>query len=361
MTQRAHAIAAARAAALAFAACSAHAQPAACIWPAPEPCLYQPAATYNTASVDFTLQDPSRNNHPVPIRVRYPLGVGPGPRPVVLWNHGGSTNPTGHHSSVERGESFASAGYIVIHIARVDVVNPSAQDLAACVAGGVMPTVGTGGTPLANCRTWLGWHVYGPQNNAFVAAVLPQYQIGMLPGFVGTPDRNKIVVGGWSGGTEPVLNIAGASQKFLLHPVPATNVPGVVAFIADSPRGAEYAGYASGLGEDAFYDIDARPFLIFSGRGDETGEPAEARTAAWLGSSPGSKYLSWDTKQEAVHGTMDINECSTALRALHCRWMKALGQAYIDAVVGQRPEAIAWLASDGYRTLTGGHIELHRR
>ena len=41
--------------------------------------------------------------------------------------------------------------------------------------------------------------------------------------------------------------------------------------------------------------------------------------------------------------------------------MRALGLAYLDAVVTLRPEAIAWLASDAYKTLTGGVIELHRR
>ena len=287
--------------ALAFAAGVAQAQ-ATCIYPQPEPCLYQPAATYSTAFVDFTLADPTRNGHLVPIRVRYPIGA-PGARPVVLWNHGGGTNPTGHHSSPERGESFASAGYVSIHIARNDVANPSPADLLACVSAGVLPSVGTAGSPLQNCKTLLGFHVYGPQNNAFIAAILPQYRVGMLPGFFGTLDREKIIVGGWSGGTEAVINIAGAELKFGLYRLAPTSIPGVIGFFADAPRGPTYAGFNSGLEEDAFYGIDGRPFLMFSGRGDETGEPAESRVTNWIASTPGGKYLSWDNAAAATHGT----------------------------------------------------------
>ncbi|NRF70054.1 hypothetical protein HLB44_23905 [Aquincola sp. S2] len=338
---------------------AAQAQPT-CVYPQPEPCLYQSAITYPTAFVDFTLPDASRNGHLVPIRVRYPVGAG-GARPVVLWNHGGATNPTGHHGSVERSESFAAAGYIVIHIARVDVANPGAADLAACVSGGVMTSVGAVGEALQACKTWLGFHVHGPLNNAFIASVLPQYQVGMLPGFNGTPDRTRMVVGGWSGGTESMLNIAGVALQLGLLRVAPTPIAGVIGFFGDAPRGPTYAGFNSGIGEDAYYAIDARPYLMFSGRGDETGEPAESRTVSWLASTPGGKLLSWDNAAEANHGTIDIGECDTVLRANHCRWMRALGVAFLDAVLAQRQQAIDWLASDAYRTLTGGVIELHRR
>ena len=196
---------------------------------------------------------------------------------------------------------------------------------------------------------------------SLIAAILPQYRVGMLPGFFGTLDREKIIVGGWSGGTEAVINIAGAEMKFGLYRLAPTSIPGVIGFFADAPRGPTYAGFNSGLEEDAFYGIDARPFLMFSGRGDETGEPAESRVTNWIASTPGGKYLSWDNAAAATHATIDIGECDTALRANHCRWMRALGLAYLDAVVTLRPEAITWLASDAYKTLTGGVIELHRR
>lgn len=340
--------------------------PAVCTSPGPEPCLYTPATTWQTDARDFLLQDPSRNNHDVPFRVYYPKNTPAGLRPVVIWNHGGSVEDPAKpgsnlDASKDRGLSFAAAGYVSIHVVRRSVVNPTPADLAACVAAGVITSTAASGQALQNCKDWLGWHVYGPQNVAFLARVLPQYQVGMLPGFIGTPDPNRIIVGGWSGGTEAPLHIAGATQKFGQFKLPQVVVPGVVAFMADSPRGPEYAGFQSGLAEDAYYGIDARPFMFFSGRGDETGEPAESRLAAWMGSTPGGKHLSWDNSPDAIHGTMDIGECSTTLRANHCRWMRSLGVAFLDAMVSNQPQAVAWLASDAYKTLTSGVIELHRR
>ncbi|MFO1330296.1 MAG: hypothetical protein U1F56_23335 [Rubrivivax sp.] len=335
--------------------------PAVCTAPGPEPCLYTPTTTFTPGEVEFVLRDPSRNNHPVPILVRYPRGAPGGPRPVVLWNHGGSTDPVGHRHSAERGKSLAEAGYIVIHIARLDVVSPTPAELQVCVQAGVLASTATTGAPLDACRQWLGWHLYGPLNNAFVAAILPQYQIGMLPDFVGTPDGSRLIVGGWSGGSEAPLHLAGAKQTFGNYAMPQVSIPGVVAYWADSPRGPAYAGFQSGLDEDSYYPIGATPFLSFSGRGDETGEPAESRLAAWMAPAPGSKFLSWDNDARAVHGTMDLSECSTTLRADHCRWMKSLGVAFLDAVVMNQARARDWLSSDAYRTLTGGVIELHRR
>lgn len=340
--------------------------PAVCTTPGPEPCLYTPATVWQTAIRDFVLQDPGRNQHAVPFRVYYPINTPAGLRPVVIWNHGGSIEDPASpgsqfNASNERGQSFAAAGYVSIHVVRRSVVNPLTSDLAACVSAGVITSTAASGQPLQNCKDWLGWHVYGPQNVEFIARVLPQYQVGMLPGFIGTPDPSRVVVGGWSGGTEVPLNIAGAAQQFGQFKMPQVVVPGAVAFIADSPRGPEYAGFKSGLGEDSYYSIDTRPFLSFSGRGDETGEPAESRLAGWIAAKPGGKYLSWDNAAEAVHGTMDIGECSTTLRDNHCRWMRSLGVAFIDAVVMNQPQAVAWLASDAYKTLTGGVIELHRR
>jgi len=356
----------AAAALLASSLASAQPLPAVCTAPGTEPCLYTPPTTWQTDARDFVLRDPGRNNHEVPFRVYYPKNTPAGLRPVVIWNHGGSVEDVDKpgsnlDASKERGLSFASAGYVAIHVVRRSVVNPTPADLASCVAAGVITSTGASGQPLQNCKDWLGWHVYGPQNVEFVARVLPQYQVGMLPGFIGTPDPARIVVGGWSGGTEVPLNIAGVKQQFGSFKLPQTAVPGAVAFIADSPRGPTYAGFQSGMDEDSYYGIGTRPFLYFSGRGDETGEPAESRLAAFFGALPGDKFLSWDNAAEAIHGTMDIGECSTPLRANHCRWMRSLGVAFIDAVVMNLPQAVAWLASDAYKTLTNGVIELHRR
>ena len=102
--------------------------------------------------------------------------------------------------------------------------------------------------------------------------------------------------------------------------------------------------------------------MFITGVGDETGEPPESRTAAWLtAQGTGDLYLSWDTDRRAVHETMDIDKCDTATRSDHCRWIGSAGLAFLDATVRLRPEAQHWLDSDAYRVLTGGAIELHNR
>lgn len=340
--------------------------PAVCNSPGPEPCLYVPATTWQTATQDFVLRDPERNQHEVPFRVYYPLNTPAGLRPTVIWSHGGAIEDpakpgSNMDASEQRGKSFAAAGYVSIHVVRRSVDNPLPADLLACVEAGVITSTAATGQPLQNCKDWLGAYIHGPRSVAFIARVLPLYQVGMLPGFIGTPVPDRLVVGGWSAGSGVPLHIAGTTQQYGQYKVPQVDVPGAVAFIADSPRGPAYAGFNSGLGEDSYYSIDTRPFLFFTGRGDETGEPAESRLAGWIASKPGNKLLSWDLSPEAVHGTMDVAECSTSLRADHCRWMKSLAVAFLDAVVMNQPQAQAWLASDAYRTLTNGAIELHRR
>jgi hypothetical protein len=142
-----------------------------------------------------------------------------------------------------------------------------------------------------------------------------------------------------------------------------------IAFIATGPHGPDYGSFRDGFREDSFNEIDSRPFLWISGRGDETGrvgetnhEPSEARTAGWLTSTRGNKYLSWDNDPVAVHETMDIDKCNqNPVQQAHCEAFAMLGVAFLDAVVRQRREAIDYLASPDYDVLSGGVIELHRR
>lgn len=356
------------AAALCLAAPAQAQLPPSCIFAPPEPCLYQPAATYAVGQADFVLQDPARGNHPVPLRVYYPMGAA-GARPVVIWHHGGgSEDPaapgSNQASSRERGQSHAEAGYVSIHIIRRVIGNPGPAELEICVKAGLIPNAGAVGGPLAACKDFLGSQVNGPKNALFLRSILPAYTVGLLPGFPGTLDLTKIVIGGWSGGSGLVFSHAGVTRQWGGHSEAPTPIAGVVAFTADAPQGPGYAGFqGGGFGEDAYYAIDARPYMFFSGRGDETGEPAESRVTGWIASTPGNKFLSWVNSKDAIHATMDIGAsgCAGGVLPDVCRWHRAAGQAFLDAAVLGRPAAVDWLKSDAYRTLTGGLIELHRR
>jgi hypothetical protein len=361
-------------------------------------CLYRSSETYTPATVDLVLPDAARDNHPVPIRIRYPVGA-QGARPVVIWNHGGGTThrdgpassqagrlvSAGQQGSVRRSESFARAGYVVIHIGRMQPDTLSPAQLLDCTKVGVIAAgvVNPDNTALNACRTWIGWHLYGPQNVAFVVQVLQLYQAGMLPGFDGTLDRERIVVGGWSGGSEAPLNIAGAYQEWTgpggrvrLDPVA---VPGVAAFFTDSPRGPSWAGFGSGFEERSAYGIDSRPFLTNTARDDRGGDDGAvvSRTAHFFGAAKGDKVLSysWFPADQGGpnHGTMDINDsideatgepatgCNTPLREAHCQALESLGVAFLDAKVRGIQAARDWLASGNFKVWTLDYIELYQR
>jgi hypothetical protein len=58
---------------------------------------------------------------------------------------------------------------------------------------------------------------------------------------------------------------------------------------------------------------------------------------------------------------MDIQKCDTPLRASHCELIKSAGVAFLDAIVRERPEAIAWVKSNNLKNISNTQIELHRR
>jgi len=325
-----------------------------------ENCAYVSDLSFSVGEIDgIVLRDPNRHGHRVPLLVRFPRGA-VGPRPIVIWHHGGSVSENGKYRSDEWGKLLASAGYVVIHPSRVmpDVVTPY---LPECTINGVTDPV--------ECAGWIAQLRLGPQNTAFIIAHLDDIEAA-APALAGRLDHSIIAVGGHSAGTTSVHIAAGAWQQFTViryeEPVPEP-----VAFFATGPQGPEYAGFRSGFQskdgdagwpEHSWAGID-RPYMFVSGVGDETNEPPEARTAAFLTSvGAGNKFLVWDPQPFAVHETMNINTCDDSPeQANHCRWIASVGLAYFDAYVRGRSRAHMWLESSAFEMLTGGEIELFRR
>lgn len=341
----------------------ANGEPAGCDADHRDACFYEPAATYSTASVDFILTDPARHGHVVPIRIVYPVAV-TGARSVVVWNHGGtvkSQRPTGGYpfGSLEHARLFASAGYVTVLVDRTAARTlPTAAQLKVCKVNGAV-------TPAA-CQAWYGFHVLGPSNTPFVVGYLAHLAPAQLPGFGGTLDLARVVVGGFSGGTELVLNHAGATQHWPSLDQASVPVPGAVAYITAAPRGPDYAGYSSGYGDGSFRTIGAAPFLFLLARNENPGEAGAhggaARSPAWFDAAPGDKVLSWDTNDAVTHVNLDLSSCGeSATQAAHCAWTGSLTLAFLDAFVAERQEAADWLASDAFRLLGDGAIEVHRR
>jgi hypothetical protein len=327
-----------------------------------ENCLYETAATYATAYVDTVLTDAARGGHVVPLRVYYPLNA-PGARAVIVWHHGGAVrypNSAGVYSfgSIEHAKLFAAAGYVVALIDRTPAKTVTASQLTVCKANGA--------TTVAQCQAWVGWHELGPQNTLFVVNYLAHLTLSRLPGFTGTLDTARVVVGGFSGGTELVLKHAGATQTFIGAKRPSVPVPGAVAFIAAAPRGPNYAGFTSGFVDGSFETIGTAPFLYLLARSENPGEATahggSARTPAFFNARPGGKVMSWDTNDTITHVNLDLSSCTeSAVQTDHCTWSGSFTLAFLDSYVGHRQEATDWLASDAFRILTGGAIEIYNR
>lgn len=391
--------------------------PAGCTSATPQACLYTPAYNFQQEGVlDLRVPDPSRDNHPVPFRIRYPLNAGllDGPRPVIVWNHGGSTThddpllpgvTVGQQGSERRLGSFVKAGYVTIHVARLMPELPTLthQMLLTCARAGqftrdILDSAHPRLAAIQICRTFYGWHLWGPVNVAFVINWLRSNPAAMPPTVLAMMDLNRLAVGGWSGGGATALNIAGAEQRWpaptqlpprvvgLLRAlsVPAgalqnLNLPdvvnspvplsGVAAFMDDAPRSPSWAHGTSGFGDESFYNIGSRPFLFTSGRFDTGGDnlgpnaaPELSRSMSWWQAKPGNKYLAW-SPATANHSTMDVSPdgCDTVQREAYCKALENLGVAFMDAAMLQRPQAQQWLRSPALEVMTGSRIELHRR
>ena len=234
--------------------------------------------------------------------------------------------------------------------ALLDSVTPDQE--AECAQNDVPPNL---------CNGFFAFKVYGPGNTDFLIDSFPQLAY-LHPPLRGLLDPDRVVVAGWSGGSTIALANAGAPRQFVSGgPVYDQKTRRPIGFFGISTQGPDYAGFRGGFDSESYDDIDARPFVTFTGKGDTNGKPSETRSTAWLRSAPGHKFLSFDRRPEARHGTMNLSRCLTALEATHCEWMKSAGLAFLDAVTRGRPAAVDWLASDSYETLTDGAIELHRR
>ena len=327
-----------------------------------EACLYVSDQAYPVGVIDdVVIIDHSRGDLPIPLLIRYPIAGRVEARPVVIWHHGGNPSARGDERSEEWGTTLAAAGYVVIHPARALLADP-APFQAECAANGF--------TDPASCAYWATQLRLAPQTTHALIDNLDRIE-ALDPALAGLLDPSRIVVAGHSAGSTAPLAAAGATQQWAAGgPTYDERDDRPIAFLATGVQGPMYAGFNSGfqspgsvvrVARHSFAGID-RPFLFVTGVGDETGEPPESRVTAWLTSqSAHDKVLAWDTDPEAVHETMDIDKCDTPTRADHCRWIASIGVAFLDAVVRQRPEARAWLASDAARVLTAGAIELHHR
>ena len=82
--------------------------PASCDRSMPETCLYTSDLRFDVGVIeDVSLVDAARNNYAIKLLIRYPQGA-PGPRPVVIWHHGGLPSAKGASRSAKWGKALAA-------------------------------------------------------------------------------------------------------------------------------------------------------------------------------------------------------------------------------------------------------------
>lgn len=322
-----------------------------------EGCAYLPERTYEVDElpvVTLRYDDVLGLERTIRVLVRRPVGA-PLPMPVVIWSHGGNDgrlDPT--NVGVEWSETFARAGFAVVTIAHTPRPPESLQ--AVCDALGI--------TVAADCERFKYLHHDRPYDVRRVIDWLEEQEAG---DFAGVIDLDRMLHAGHSAGAGGGAVVAGATREFNGFTLNAPD-PRPRAFIGLSIEGPLDDGFTDG----SYVGID-RPHLTLTGVGDTTAEsdPAQRRRVFEL-EPAGGKYRFWVTIPAAQHGTFDLNvepceayQTRVGEPVAVCDeiypWLVSAVLAFADAQLRDRPEAIAWLASDHIETFSDSVVEWDRR
>lgn len=138
------------------------------------------AGTYEVDRVVGQVVDDARAGRVISYQVYAPIGVA-GDVPVVLVSHGGFGNPQGHLAGEHLGSTFASGGFVAIHLA---------HDVSAA------------GSRQVDDR---------PADVTFLLDELAAGRIAMPPSFAGRPDLDRVGHTGHSYGAYTSHAVGGAS------------------------------------------------------------------------------------------------------------------------------------------------------
>ncbi len=293
----------------------------------------------------------------LPILIRYPQRTGT--YPVVVWSHGGGLLNTGHTGNAVWGDTIAAAGYVVVHLAHVNL-NPTTA-AALCTLAAV---------PMNECRDGTD-----PSDSEapFVTLARPRDVIAVLdelPGLMtrlagpGRPtlDPSRVVVAGWSGGSRAPSMLFGATRRLTASQTRFT-MPDrrPIASVMVSPAGPGFFGYFSEPGGSS-YGAMRGPVLVMTGandvKADTPGLDGSVRRMAFdLQPADGARRLLFSRLPRGVggHDTYDLAD----LRAPDVRVarlslaLRSTMLAFLDATVRQDAAAAAWLASDQAARLAG--------
>lgn len=324
----------------------------------PMACAYRPERLFGAQPVltqMLSYTDATGAMRTFEVAIRRPMGA-PQPWPIVVWSHGGAdgiVNAGGVGNEWSR--VFNAGGYLFIGIAHAP--RSEASRAALCAHVGI--------TVAADCARFKYLHWDRPNDVRRVLDWLDEQSRGPM---AGVADVRRLLYAGHSAGAGSVSMVAGASREYLAGMPRTQPDPRPRAFIGFSIEGPMDDGFT-----DASFAAITRPHLSVTGAGDRTAEsdPAQRRRAFEL-MAPMNKFRFWNTDVASLHATFDhsVGPCEDYQRmrgapVARCEdfylWMETTALAFADAYVRERPEAIAWLASDNLRTLSNAAVEWSRR
>ncbi|MFK7984778.1 MAG: alpha/beta hydrolase family protein [Sandaracinaceae bacterium] len=315
-------------------------------------CEYRPRQ-HTTDQVDGVMVDNPAYGRRFPITVRFPTDA-EGPIPVIVASHGGTFNDMGHELLGTWGDTLASAGFGVIHIAHVEFGTPDATRLCEDL-----------GIPEAECVADGSYNpgvVFKPSDGVAVLDALEDIA-AMLEDARGVRlDPSRVATLGWSGGTQVGLTLLGAERDVspsVRHTAADDRIAGAMAL---SPHGPGFSGYFAS-GSETSMDAVTRPILIATGDHDfKEGNPEllpsiRRQTFDNLPGGAGTQRLLYSRLPVGVggHGTYNLGDLESdepRLQRLSLA-LTSVARAFFDATLRDEAAARAYLDSDAPRVLAG--------
>lgn len=318
--------------------------------PTATPALYEPEQSYTVSDpVLLTVESPDAiaGTRSVPIAVRWPIGAD-GPRPVVIWSHGGGdgkTNPL--RSGPEWGASLAAAGYVAVSVAHPP--RPRGQMAALCQHVGY--------TSRDECTASFRSVKYDRQHD-LIAVIDWVEEQATDPAWSGRLDASRIALAGHSAGSGGVAELAGAVRLHGPADTGGREDRRPLAFLLLALQGPDEQ---KGFAEDAWDAID-RPVFGATGLGDITESTVPENRVRVFDSldSDGSRLL-WIEDEATAHTVFNLETAGCERRGATRRHCEALvdivrssALAFLDAHVAGRRAARRWLDETDLRDATDG-------
>jgi hypothetical protein len=324
----------------------------------PASCVYPSRDLEVTVRQGFSIQEPI-TGRTLQLLARVPDL--PGPVPLVIWSHGGGFLDAGHEQSATWGDTLASHGYAVLHVAHSTLTLEAG--LALCDLASIAPA---DCAPPGDDEDATGLLALAKTTDVIaVLDQLPTLSDGSVAQGGPAIDLNRVVVAGWSAGARAPMVTMGATFAALPGEPPLSFADSrVVAAIGLSPAGPGFGGFV-----DDSWSSSRGPILFITGDNDQKPTKpdlsgAVRRQAFENQPQDGQRWLLYSNLVVGVggHTTYNLEDLGSSDERLVAltEAARSTARAFLDAVVLDDPNAQRWLASDAPRIVAGEAEWLNR-